>query len=76
MTAAIAVDHHVHGSRSRRARPDGLSRAVMLLSISMLRWARKRADRAEVTHEERVLLMRLAREQRVRENAHMVMRLF
>ena len=36
----------------RRARPHGLDRAVMRLSLAMLLWARKRSDRAAITPEQ------------------------
>jgi len=40
---------------ARRARPHGLDRLVMRLSLAMLLWARRRADRGMLTHEEQAL---------------------
>lgn len=37
---------------ARRIRPSGFDRAVMRLSLAMLLWARRRAERAAVTHDE------------------------
>lgn len=40
------------GVTARRPRPRGLDRAVIVLGVAMLRWARKRADRGLMTREE------------------------
>lgn len=40
---------------SRRARPHGVDRLVMRLSLAMLLWARRRADRAQPGHEEHAI---------------------
>ena len=37
---------------ARRARPRGLDRVVMRLSLTMLLWARRRADRIAPTREQ------------------------
>jgi hypothetical protein len=36
-----------------RPRPHGLDRAVMRLSLAMMIWARKRAERSAMTHSQR-----------------------
>jgi hypothetical protein len=52
----------------RRARPHGIDRLVMRLSLAMLLWARHRADRGVLTHEQhlirRTTALALEREQR------------
>jgi hypothetical protein len=42
----------------RRVRPHGLDRAVMRVSLALLLWARRRADRAAITSEEHGRLLR------------------
>jgi hypothetical protein len=50
---ATAVLHSA--SAARRARPRGLDRLVMRLSLAMLMWARHRADRSALSHEEHTI---------------------
>jgi hypothetical protein len=40
---------------ARRARPHGIDRIVMRLSLAMLLWVRHRADRGTVSHEEHAM---------------------
>ena len=42
----------------RRVRPTGFDRAVMRLSLAMLLWARRRAERTFVSPEEHALMRR------------------
>ena len=42
----------------RRVRPSGFDRAVMRLSLAMLLWARRRAERTVVSPEEHALQRR------------------
>lgn len=51
-----------------RLRARGFDRFVMKLSLSMLLWARKRADRASIGREEHARL--LAREAETRRREH------
>jgi hypothetical protein len=55
MTATTTFDHYVECRTARRPRPRGFDRAVMRLSLAMLVWARKRADRAVISREEQIL---------------------
>ncbi|CAN5304405.1 hypothetical protein BH11ACT4_BH11ACT4_10800 [soil metagenome] len=62
MTATTAVPQGYaantmaeRGFPVRRPRPRGIDRVVMRLSLAMLLWARHRADRGVVTHEEHTL---------------------
>lgn len=68
MTASSAFGRQLDAPAGRRARPHGLDRAVMRLSLAMLIWARKRA---ETSHDERALRVIQARatEQREHESA-------
>ncbi|WP_354570090.1 hypothetical protein [Glaciihabitans sp. UYNi722] len=77
MTAAVAYDGGIHAPRSRRARPHGLNRVVMRLSIVMLKWARRRAERSALTYEESARLLRMQQQRQAHENetALMAMRL-
>lgn len=43
---------------ARRARPHGFDRAVMRVSLMMLLWARRHADRTVVSHEEHTRMHR------------------
>lgn len=52
---------------ARRVRPSGFDRAVMRLSLAMLLWARRRAERTAVTHDEHARLRRELQELRRRE---------
>lgn len=58
---------------TRRARPHGIDLAVIRVSLVMLRWARKRSQRATVTHDERARLMYEAGESARREHAAALM---
>ncbi|MDQ1575648.1 MAG: hypothetical protein QOH55_798 [Microbacteriaceae bacterium] len=69
MTIAVPFDHHIDASRSRHARARGLDRVIIRLGLAMLEWARRRADRSALTHEEATRLVRLERERQNRENA-------
>jgi hypothetical protein len=40
---------------ARRARPHGIDLIVMRLSLAMLLWARERADRSTLSHEEHTI---------------------
>ncbi|QNE47166.1 hypothetical protein F1C58_09820 [Glaciihabitans sp. INWT7] len=73
MTSAVALQHStalpstLRGSR--RAQPRGFDRIVIRVSVAMLRWARKRADRSIVPYEEAVLRNRNALDRDAREKA-------
>ena len=67
MTAAVAYDSGIRTARPRRARPYGLNRFVMRLSIVMLKWARRRTERTALTYEESARLFRLQQQRRARE---------
>jgi hypothetical protein len=41
-----------HSLTATRSRPRGIDLLVMRVSLAMLHWARRRADRASVTREE------------------------
>ena len=62
-----ALPAPLHGSR--RVQPRGFDRLVIRLSVAMLRWARNRADRSIVPHEQVVLRNRNARDREARELA-------
>ena len=42
----------------RRVRPHGIDRAIMLLSLMALRWARRHAERTAVSYEEHTRIHR------------------
>ncbi len=44
MAVSTAIPCPLATSTARRARPEGLERAVMLVGVAMTRWARERAD--------------------------------
>ena len=46
------------GTTVRRVRPHGLDRAVMRVSLAMLLWARRHADRTAVSREEHTRMYR------------------
>lgn len=50
MTATTAYDEQV----TRRVRPTGFDRLVMRISLAMLLWARRHADRAALSREEQI----------------------
>ena len=52
MTATAGFTTRTTRTTARRARPHGLDRLVMRLSLSALLWARRRADRAAMTPEQ------------------------
>jgi hypothetical protein len=63
---------------ARRARPRGLDRLVMRLSLTMLLWARHHAERDVLSHEEHALrrAVALGIQEREREAALGVARVF
>ncbi|MET4704158.1 hypothetical protein [Frigoribacterium sp. UYMn621] len=73
MTSAVALQHSsaLPSARrgSRRAQPRGFDRFVIRVSVAMLRWARTRADRSIVPHDEAVLRNRNALDRDARETA-------
>lgn len=74
MTTATATDldfvtSSVQDGITRHARPSALDRAVMRLSITMIRWARNHADRSFRTWDELALSNRNALDREARENA-------
>jgi hypothetical protein len=74
MTSATATDLNfvtssLHGGFTRDARPSGLDRAIMRLSVAMLRWARNHADRSFRSWDERALANRNALDREARESA-------
>lgn len=52
MTAITVVQRAYAAPGARRPRPHGLDLLVMRLSLAMLLWARQRADRGVMSHEE------------------------
>lgn len=54
MTATAAG----YGITARRVRPHGLDRVIMRVSLMMLLWARRHADRTAVSHEEHTRMYR------------------
>jgi hypothetical protein len=54
---------------TRHARPSVFDRAVMRLSVAMLRWARNHADRSFRSWDELALINRDALDRETRENA-------
>lgn len=67
--SATVYGHQYSTAAPRRARPHGLDRLVMRLSLAMLLWARRRADRAQPSYEEhsirRATALALERERHV-----------
>lgn len=55
MTTTTVFTHQSYAAPARRARPHGLDRVVMRLSLAMLLWARHRADRGILSHEEHAI---------------------
>ena len=55
-------------SLRRRARPHGLDLAVMRLSLAMLLWARRHADRTTYSHDEQARRLQLEGELARREH--------
>ena len=55
MTATTVFSQHYAAPAARRARPHGFDRLVMRLSLAALLWARHRADRGILTHDEHML---------------------
>ena len=45
-------------SPARRVRPHGIDRAIMLLSLMALRWARRHAERTAISYEEHTRMHR------------------
>lgn len=52
---ATSVTAQMTSYNSRRVHPHGLDLVVMRLSLATLLWARRRADRSLMTHEEKML---------------------
>jgi hypothetical protein len=74
MTTATATDLDLLLSTtrdgvSRQSRPSAIDRAVMRLSVAMLRWARNHANRSFRTWDELSLSNRNALEREARESA-------
>jgi hypothetical protein len=77
MTTATATDPRATALRTSSStahtqyhpRPSRFDRAVMRLSVAMLRWAEQHANRADSPWEERVLRQRNAMEREARESA-------
>lgn len=57
MTATTAFDRQIDSFAPGRARVHGVDRLIMKLSLSVLLWARKRADRAALGRDEHALLI-------------------
>lgn len=55
MTATTVFQHQYAVPTARRARPHGIDLIVMRLSLAMLLWARERADRGTLSHEEHAI---------------------
>ncbi|MCU1440599.1 MAG: hypothetical protein JWP85_1596 [Rhodoglobus sp.] len=68
MTVTTAFDRLIDAPAGRRARPHGVDRLVMRLSLAMLIWARERAERDAVSHDERVLRISQVRATQRREH--------
>ena len=45
-------------TQARRVRPHGIDRAIMLLSLMALRWARRHAERTAISYEEHTRMHR------------------
>ncbi len=69
MTSAVALQHSSALPATLRAQPQGFDRIVIRVSVAMLRWARKRADRSIVPYDEAVLRNRNALDRDAREKA-------
>ena len=59
MTATTASATAFDRKITRRARPHGLDLAVMRLSLAMLLWARRHADRTTYSHDEQARRLQL-----------------
>lgn len=73
MTAATASAHSAtsadRGGAYRHARPSAFDRAVVRLSVAMLRWARNRANRSYRSRDELALRNRNSLDREARERA-------
>jgi len=78
MTTLATFPRQLDAGTTRRARPRGIDLLIMRLSLTTLRWARRRADRRTLTHEQHTLRVEqmTALAQREREMALFVTRLF
>ena len=78
MTTLATFPRQLDAGTTRRVRPRGIDLLIMRLSLSTLRWARRRADRRALTHEQHVLRVEQmkALAQREREMGLFVSRLF
>jgi hypothetical protein len=52
MTTVTAADCRIDAPTARRARSNGLDRAVRTLAVAMLSWSRRREARAAMNHSE------------------------
>ena len=70
MTASVVLDRQL----ARRTRPTGLDRIVMRISLAMLLWARRHADRTAISREEHIRRYEVHRavERRERDAAQLV----
>ena len=68
MTVTTAFDRLVEAPAGRRVRPHGVDRLVMRLSLAMLIWARERAERDALSHDEHLLRISQARATQSREH--------
>ena len=77
MTPLATFQRQLDLGTAHRARPRGIDRLVMRLSLTTLLWARRRADRGNLTHEQHTLRVEQmkALAQRERETALLVSRL-
>ena len=55
MTILATFPRQLDAGTTRRARPRGIDLLVMRLSLTTLRWARRRADRRTLTREQHTL---------------------
>lgn len=77
MTTLATFQRQLDIGTTRHARPRGIDRIVMRLSLMTLLWARRRADRSILSHEEHSRRVELHRalQQRERSTAMLLSRL-
>lgn len=68
MTATSAFTGTTCPAPSRRARARGIDRIIIRASLATLRWARRRADRAQLGRDEIIARHELSRELERREH--------
>jgi hypothetical protein len=56
MTTVSALEHLIESPAGSRARPHGIDRLVMRLSLAMLVWARRRSEKSIITRDEHAIL--------------------